>query len=177
MHLLVADSRTAEPPPEPLELLFIDGDHSYEGAKADFERWRAFVRPGGHVLFHDAVDTGGYGNVYPGVARLIGEIGDGWERQPGAGSIAHFVKRVMRLVAVVLNWNGGDDTLAALASLEGIETICVDNGSTDGSDRAVEERFPARRADAHRREPRVRRRQQRRASRARSSAAPTGCCS
>jgi GT2 family glycosyltransferase len=46
------------------------------------------------------------------------------------------------LVAVVLNWNGGEDTLAALASLEGIETICVDNGSTDGSDRAVEERFP-----------------------------------
>jgi GT2 family glycosyltransferase len=42
-----------------------------------------------------------------------------------------------------LNWNGGEDTLAALASLEGIETICVDNGSSDGSDRAVEERFPA----------------------------------
>src|SRR3954451_7589440 len=48
----------------------------------------------------------------------------------------------MRLVAVALNWNGGEDTLAALASLDGIETICVDNGSTDGSDLAVEERFP-----------------------------------
>jgi GT2 family glycosyltransferase len=48
----------------------------------------------------------------------------------------------MKLVAVVLNWNGGPDTLAALASLEGVETICVDNGSTDGSDAAVEERFP-----------------------------------
>ena len=47
-----------------------------------------------------------------------------------------------QLIAVVLNWNGGDDTLGALASLEGIQTICVDNGSTDGSDRAVEERFP-----------------------------------
>jgi GT2 family glycosyltransferase len=47
----------------------------------------------------------------------------------------------MSLVAVVLNWNGGDDTLAALASLQGIPTICVDNGSTDGSDRLVEERF------------------------------------
>jgi predicted O-methyltransferase YrrM len=92
VHLLVADSRTADPPPEPLELLFIDGDHSYEGAKADFERWSAFVAPGGHVLFHDAVDTGGYGNVYPGVARVVGEIGPGWERRPGAGSIAHFVK-------------------------------------------------------------------------------------
>jgi GT2 family glycosyltransferase len=48
----------------------------------------------------------------------------------------------MKLVAVVLNWNGGPDTLAALESLDGIETICVDNGSTDGSDSAVEERFP-----------------------------------
>jgi GT2 family glycosyltransferase len=47
----------------------------------------------------------------------------------------------MKLVAVVLNWNGGPDTLAALESLEGVETICVDNGSTDGSDAAVEERF------------------------------------
>lgn len=92
VHLLVADSRTAEPPPEELALLFIDGDHSYEGAKADFDRWSVFVRLGGHVLLHDAVDTGGYGNVYPGVARLAGEIGAGWERQPGAGSIAHFVK-------------------------------------------------------------------------------------
>jgi GT2 family glycosyltransferase len=49
----------------------------------------------------------------------------------------------MRLVAVVLNWNGGDDTLRALESLEGIETICVDNGSTDGSDAEVERRFPS----------------------------------
>jgi predicted O-methyltransferase YrrM len=90
VHLIVGDSRTVEPPPDPLELLFIDGDHSYEGAKADFERWQAFVRPGGHVLFHDAVDTGGYGNVYPGVTRAVAEVG--WERRPGAGSIAHFVK-------------------------------------------------------------------------------------
>ncbi len=93
VHLLVADSRIADPPPAPIEVLFIDGDHSYDGAKADFERWGAFVKPGGHLLFHDAVDTGGYGNHYPGVVRLISEIGAGWDRQPSAGSIAHFVKR------------------------------------------------------------------------------------
>ncbi len=93
VHLVVADSRTAVPPDSPLEVLFIDGDHSYEGAKADFERWGAFVRRGGgHVLFHDAVDSGGYGNFYPGIARLMTEIGAGWERQAGAGSIAHFIR-------------------------------------------------------------------------------------
>ena len=78
-----------------VELLFIDGDHSYEGARADFDRWSALVGPGGHLLFHDAVDSGGYGNVYPGVARVADEVGrdGGWERQPGAGSIAHFARR------------------------------------------------------------------------------------
>jgi GT2 family glycosyltransferase len=48
----------------------------------------------------------------------------------------------VKLVAVVLNWNGGDDTLAALESLDGVETICVDNGSDDGSPDAVAARFP-----------------------------------
>jgi predicted O-methyltransferase YrrM len=95
VHLLVGDSHTIDPPPEPLELLFVDGDHSYEGAKADFERWGAFVRPGGHLLFHDAVDSGGYGNVYPGVTRAVAEVerDAAWSRAAGAGSIAHFVKR------------------------------------------------------------------------------------
>ncbi|HZT15384.1 MAG TPA: class I SAM-dependent methyltransferase [Gaiellaceae bacterium] len=94
VHLLVGDSRTVEPPPGPLELLFVDGDHSYEGARADFARWGDFVAPGGHLLFHDAVDTGGYGNVYPGVARAVVEVARDarWRREPGAGSIAHFVK-------------------------------------------------------------------------------------
>jgi len=49
----------------------------------------------------------------------------------------------VKLVAVVLNWNGGQDTLDALASLHGVETICVDNGSTDGSDERVEREHPA----------------------------------
>ena len=48
----------------------------------------------------------------------------------------------MNLVAVVLNWNGGDDTLAALESLQGVDTVCVDNGSDDGSPDAVAVRFP-----------------------------------
>jgi GT2 family glycosyltransferase len=48
----------------------------------------------------------------------------------------------VKLVAVVLNWNGGEDTPRALESLGGIEAICVDNGSSDGSDAEVERRFP-----------------------------------
>ncbi len=48
----------------------------------------------------------------------------------------------MNIVAVVLNWNGGEDTLAALASLEPLPTICVDNASSDGSDEVVAKRRP-----------------------------------
>ena len=48
----------------------------------------------------------------------------------------------MNLVAVVVNWNGGEDTPSALASLSGIDVICVDNGSTDGSDAQIEKQFP-----------------------------------
>jgi GT2 family glycosyltransferase len=48
----------------------------------------------------------------------------------------------VKLAAVVVNWNGGEDTPAALASLSGLDVICVDNGSTDGSDALIEARFP-----------------------------------
>lgn len=38
---------------KPLDFLFIDGDHRYEGAKADFELYSPLVRPGGLIAFHD----------------------------------------------------------------------------------------------------------------------------
>ena len=38
-----------------LDFLFIDGDHSYEGVKQDFEFYSPFVAPGGIVAFHDIV--------------------------------------------------------------------------------------------------------------------------
>ena len=37
----------------PIRLLFIDGDHSYEGCRRDFELWSPFVVPGGIIAFHD----------------------------------------------------------------------------------------------------------------------------
>jgi predicted O-methyltransferase YrrM len=38
---------------EPLDALFIDGDHSYDGVRADFERYAPLVRSGGIVALHD----------------------------------------------------------------------------------------------------------------------------
>lgn len=36
-----------------IDLLFIDGDHSYEGVKADFQTYRQFVSPNGIIGLHD----------------------------------------------------------------------------------------------------------------------------
>jgi predicted O-methyltransferase YrrM len=41
----------------PVDLLFIDGDHSYDGAKKDFLRYRTLVRPGGLIVFHDILES------------------------------------------------------------------------------------------------------------------------
>ena len=47
----------------------------------------------------------------------------------------------MKVAAVVLSWNGREDTLACLRSLEaeGADVIVVDNASEDGSAEAVTE--------------------------------------
>jgi predicted O-methyltransferase YrrM len=39
------------------DFVFIDGDHSYEGVKQDFEIYKQFCRPGGLIAFHDIVDS------------------------------------------------------------------------------------------------------------------------
>jgi predicted O-methyltransferase YrrM len=39
----------------PIDLLFIDGDHSYEGVRRDWEGFARFVRPFGLVVFHDTL--------------------------------------------------------------------------------------------------------------------------
>jgi len=38
---------------KPIDILFIDGDHAYEGVKADFERYEPFVKKDGLILMHD----------------------------------------------------------------------------------------------------------------------------
>ena len=38
-----------------VDLLFIDGDHSYEGVKKDFEIYKSLVKKNGIIVFHDIV--------------------------------------------------------------------------------------------------------------------------
>jgi predicted O-methyltransferase YrrM len=61
IHLLRADSHdpmTLERVREILgirqiDLLFIDGDHTYDGVRQDFEMYAPLVRPGGLIALHD----------------------------------------------------------------------------------------------------------------------------
>ncbi len=42
---------------EPIRFLWIDGDHTYEGAKADVELFKPYLVPGALVLMHDVLGT------------------------------------------------------------------------------------------------------------------------
>lgn len=42
---------------EKLDFLFIDGDHSYEGAKQDYDFYSKFVKKGGLIALHDIKNT------------------------------------------------------------------------------------------------------------------------
>jgi len=41
----------------PIDVLFIDGDHSAAGVRRDYELYAPLVRPGGLIAFHDIVDS------------------------------------------------------------------------------------------------------------------------
>lgn len=42
---------------EPIDFLFIDGDHTYEGVKKDFQMYSEFVKENGLIAFHDIIDS------------------------------------------------------------------------------------------------------------------------
>jgi predicted O-methyltransferase YrrM len=94
VELAVGDSHTVAHPGK-CDLVLVDGDHSYAGVRGDYEHWRSALEPGGHVLFHDAVERPLL-NFEPGVAQLVSEIerddAATFERVAGAGSIAHFLR-------------------------------------------------------------------------------------
>jgi predicted O-methyltransferase YrrM len=63
------DARRGKVWSEPIDFLYIDADHSYDGVTADLEAWVPHVKPGGLIVGDD------YGNaIYPGVKRAWDEF-------------------------------------------------------------------------------------------------------
>ena len=75
IHELKGDSHTKEMvgksyrhfPERNVDLLFIDGDHSYEGVREDYQMYEGLVKKGGLIVLHDSVG-------YDSVAKLCTEL-------------------------------------------------------------------------------------------------------
>lgn len=74
---------------EPIALLWLDGDHSYEGVKRDFEAWEPHLLADCGVVLDDADD------VTLGPHRLAEELkGAGWTEAGRAGRVLHLRRNV-----------------------------------------------------------------------------------
>jgi predicted O-methyltransferase YrrM len=99
VDLITGDSQTSRYPQiGEIGMLFVDGDHTYQGCTNDLENWYDLVMPGGHIVLHDCY----HGNeVMDSVidftrsrnVRLMTNpysVADHWTN--ATGSMAHFVK-------------------------------------------------------------------------------------
>lgn len=56
---------------EKIDILFIDGDHSYQGVLSDFLMYADLVAPGGYVVFDDYNDIQHSPEVKPAVNQIV----------------------------------------------------------------------------------------------------------
>ena len=77
----------------PIDLVFVDAEHSYEAAKQDWDDWTPRLRVGGIIALHDS-------RIAPSSPTPLGSMRfyeearsyAGFEELPGAGSLAVFRK-------------------------------------------------------------------------------------
>jgi predicted O-methyltransferase YrrM len=101
VHLIVGDSQKGDHAEiKDFDLLFIDGDHTYEGCLNDIRNWYDRLLPHGHLMFHDSY-LGQHG-VQDAILDFLEEhpeldivqspiIGATHWHYP-AGSLAHLIK-------------------------------------------------------------------------------------
>jgi hypothetical protein len=90
---------------ESIDLLHIDGTHTYSDVKNDFESWLPKLSPDGVVLFHDVVVRDGGFGVWKLWEEIRGEnnaflfeFGHGlgvWKKQAARESDPEFIRRLM----------------------------------------------------------------------------------
>jgi Methyltransferase domain len=57
-----------------VDLVFVDGDHSPDGVREDWEVWHPHVRPGGTMAFHDARLDQPNGGGGPGPTSVVNQL-------------------------------------------------------------------------------------------------------
>jgi predicted O-methyltransferase YrrM len=58
----------------PVDFIFIDGDHTYDGLRVDWTGWSPLVAPGGVVALHDSRDTKENPRPGAGSVRYTSEV-------------------------------------------------------------------------------------------------------
>lgn len=71
----------------PVDLLFIDGDHSAAGVRLDFEMYSPLVREGGLIAFHD---------ISPGRVENVGGVPEFWQEIRSSYRTREIVGRLWR---------------------------------------------------------------------------------
>ena len=59
---------------QPIDFMFIDGDHSYEGIKTDWTLWSPLVKTGGIVALHDSHSYEGRNLGHVGAQQYTQEV-------------------------------------------------------------------------------------------------------
>jgi predicted O-methyltransferase YrrM len=57
----------------PIQILHIDGLHTYEAVKGDYDHWSPFVDENSIILFHDVT-------AFPEIAQFFRDVEDGWQK-------------------------------------------------------------------------------------------------
>jgi predicted O-methyltransferase YrrM len=76
-----------------IDVLVIDGDHSYAATRRDFEDWSPHVAATGAILFHDAVLGAPWMSMAYGSAQFVAELRESaspWRFAESADSLAVF---------------------------------------------------------------------------------------
>ena len=115
--LVMTSAEAVEVITGPIEVLFVDGDHSVEGARADARLWLPRVMAGGMVMFHDVATSG-----YSGPRRVFQEHicrSGGYHRVRRVGSMG-----IAERTQVRTTWEGLRSTIFGLLlcryDLEGV---------------------------------------------------------
>jgi MMP 1-O-methyltransferase len=70
----------------PLGLVFVDGGHAFDVARADYEGWAGCVRAGGYLVFHDVFEDPAAGGQAPYEVWKLA-VADGWLPESTTGSL------------------------------------------------------------------------------------------